>query len=170
MRSALAMIATVTTFTLALVAQADGIYKWVDEDGVVHFGAQPPQAEKQVEVVRKPKSERYRQWESEQMATQASLQGDKQPGDEAKATDTAAQQQDAQQQAQKKAQEEAEQLAKAEKALKAQRCRMARSNLESLTSRNRVREVGADGNQRVVPEDERQARIANARKAIADNC
>ncbi|AOS96904.1 hypothetical protein AUP74_01456 [Microbulbifer aggregans] len=162
MRTALAMFATVTTLTLALAAQADGIYRWVDENGVVHFGSQPPQSEKQVEVVRKPKSERYRQWESEQMATQASVEGEAETAEKAadKPAEAAPNNQDA----------EVKQLTKAEMAVRAQRCRLARTNLESLTSHNRVREIGTDGKQRVLPEEERQARIARARSIIAENC
>lgn len=162
MRTALAMFATVTTLTLALAAQADGIYRWVDENGVVHFGSQPPQSEKQVEVVRKPKSERYRQWESEQMATQASVEGEAEAAEKAadNPAEAAPNNQDA----------EVKQLTKAEMAVRAQRCRLARTNLESLTSHNRVREIGTDGKQRVLPEEERQARIARARSIIAENC
>ncbi|KUJ79633.1 DUF4124 domain-containing protein [Microbulbifer flavimaris] len=162
MRSALAMLATLTTLTLTLAAHADGIYKWVDENGVVHFGSQPPQKEKQVEVVRKPKSERYRQWESEQMATQAAVKSE--AGSEDKAEQQAAEAAPNQQES------EVKQLTKAEMAVRAQRCRLARTNLESLTTHSRVREIGTDGKQRVLPEEERQARIARAKQIIQENC
>ncbi|WP_237068710.1 DUF4124 domain-containing protein [Microbulbifer guangxiensis] len=162
MRTALAMLATVTTLSLALTAHADGIYKWVDEDGVVHFGSQPPQAEKQVEVVRKPKTERYRQWEAEQVATQVAAKGEAEDPEKVDSAtqDAAPKQQDS----------EIQQLTKAEMAVRAQRCRLAQSNLQELHSHSRVREIGADGKQRVLPEEERQARIAKAKQIISENC
>ena len=75
MRTALAILLFPTlACCLTLAARADGIYKWVDEDGVVHFGAQPPQKE-EVEVVKKPKSERLKQWQAQQAALKADGRG-----------------------------------------------------------------------------------------------
>jgi len=146
--------------TLALAAQADGIYKWEDENGVVHYGAQPPQ-EKEVEVFRKPKSERYKQWQAEQVALKT-----EQAADEATSTERAvAAKPEAEQEPQ---QDEA--LTKAQEAVRAQRCRQAQANLQELTTHSRVREVGPDGQMRVLPEEERQARIGGAQQAIRDNC
>jgi len=146
--------------SLAICAQADGIFKWKDENGVVHFGSQPPQ-EQQVEVVKKPKSERYKQWEAKQQAEADAKAGGK------SAQDTA----------QKPAKDAAEQapqqdraLSKAEQAVRAQRCRMAQSNLQELSSHARVREIGSDGKMRVLPEEERQSRISQAQQNIQTNC
>ena len=161
MRFALAILISI----LALTAQADGIYKWVDEDGVVHFGAQPP-TEKEVEVVRKPKSDRYKQWQSEQQALTAARQEETSTDDAAAADQNSSRKpagagQDDQAQ---------QQLTKAQQAVQAQRCRMAQSNLQELQTHSRVREVGADGKVRVLPEGERQQRIANAQRTIQENC
>ena len=49
-------------------------------------------------------------------------------------------------------------------------CEMARSTLEQLTVRNRVTETDASGERRVLPEEERQARIKEAQDAIVENC
>ncbi|MCW8127509.1 DUF4124 domain-containing protein [Microbulbifer halophilus] len=162
MRIALAIFIS----ALALAAQADGIYKWTDENGVVHFGSQPPQAKQQeeddVEVVRKPKSKRYKQWQAEQEALKAEKQAAEGNREEETAEDEPA---DPEQQPQ---QDEA--LSRAEQAVRAQRCRMARENLQELTNHSRVREVGADGQMRVLPEEERQQRIAQMKQTIRDNC
>lgn len=145
--------------TLALAARADGIYKWVDENGVVHFGSQPPQKEN-VEVVKKPKSERYKQWQSEQAALRA-----EQAAEEPTSTEKAVA---AKPEAEQEPQNEA--LTKAQQAVRAQRCRMAQTDLQELTTHSRVREVGPDGKMRVLPEEERQARIQQARETISQNC
>ncbi|WP_250464181.1 DUF4124 domain-containing protein [Microbulbifer litoralis] len=162
MRIALAIFIS----TLALTAQADGIYKWTDENGVVHFGSQPPQEKKNddVEVVRKPKSERYKQWQAEQQALMA----------EEKAAQEAEQPKSARREEEKQdgdtQPEENRQPSRAEMAVRAQRCRMARDNLQELTTHSRVREIGSDGKMRVLPEEERQQRITQMQRTIRDNC
>lgn len=159
MRFALAILISI----LALTAQADGIYKWVDKDGVVHFGAQPPM-EKEVEVVRKPKSDRYKQWQAEQQALIAAKQ------EETSEDDATAEAQNGNREPAGQDDQVQQQLTKAQQAVQAQRCRMAQSNLQELQTHSRVREVGADGKVRVLPEGERQQRIANAQRTIQENC
>ncbi|SEA47647.1 DUF4124 domain-containing protein [Microbulbifer marinus] len=156
MRIALAILISF----LAISAQADGIYKWVDENGVVHFGAQPPQKEG-VEVIRKPKSERYKQWQSEQQAKRAEQAADGATSVEKAVAAAPEAQQEPQQ---------AEALSKAQQAVRAQRCRMAQNNLKELTTHARVREIGQDGKMRVLPEEERQQRIANMQQVMQENC
>ncbi|SHG20854.1 protein of unknown function [Microbulbifer donghaiensis] len=156
MRIALAILISI----LAISAHADGIYKWVDENGVVHFGAQPPKKEG-VEVVRKPKSERYKQWQAEQQAMKAETTEDAATSVERSVAAKPEPQQDPQQ---------AEALTKAQQAVRAQRCRMAQTNLKELTTHSRVREIGQDGKMRVLPEEERQQRIADAQQTIQENC
>ncbi|MFC6634584.1 DUF4124 domain-containing protein [Microbulbifer taiwanensis] len=156
MRIALAILIS----TLALAAQADGIYKWEDENGVVHFGSQPPKKQ-DVEVVKKPKSERYKQWQAEQAALKAAQAKDEATSEErAVAAKPDPQPEPQQDQA----------ASKAEQAVRAQRCRRAQSDLQELTTHSRVREVAADGAVRMLPEEERQERIARMQQLIRDNC
>ncbi|MEW5250851.1 DUF4124 domain-containing protein [Microbulbifer sp. 2201CG32-9] len=145
---------------LAMTAQADGIYKWVDENGVVHFGSQPPPKNKEVEVIRTPKSDRYKQWEAEQQALLATQKAAEQPVQANKQPAVKAEPEPRQQ----------VDTSQAERAIRAQRCRRAQDNLQELTSHSRVRAVGPDGELRVLPEEERQERIAKARRTIRDNC
>ncbi|MFV8784191.1 DUF4124 domain-containing protein [Microbulbifer sp. SA54] len=143
---------------LSAATQADGIYKWVDENGVVHFGSQPPK-EKQVEVVKAPKSARYKQWQQAQEA----LAAKDQPAPESPEQKAPAQA------AKSKAQQEPEEN-KAELAARAHRCNSAQQRLQELHSHARVREVDASGNYRVLPEEERQQRIRQAKQIMQDNC
>ncbi|GAB2525949.1 DUF4124 domain-containing protein [Microbulbifer agarilyticus] len=147
---------------LMATAHADGIYKWVDENGVVHFGSQPPQ-NGQVEVVKAPKSERYRQWQNEQQT----LQANSQLTTEAKPEETPA---TAPAQTAQTDQGQQEQLDQAEMAARAQRCQSAQRRLQELEARSRVREVDASGNYRVLGEEERQQRIQQTREILLNNC
>ncbi|WP_308363750.1 MULTISPECIES: DUF4124 domain-containing protein [unclassified Microbulbifer] len=158
MRIALAALIT----GLAMAAQADGIYKWEDENGVVHFGSQPPPQKEQVEVVKKPKSDRYKQWESEQQALMAQQRAKEQ---KAEAEKQPAAKAETKPEPQKQAGP-----SPAELAIRAQRCQQARGNLQELQTHSRVREVDASGNLRVLGEEERQERIARAQQTIRENC
>ncbi|QKX17368.1 DUF4124 domain-containing protein [Microbulbifer sp. YPW1] len=151
---------------MAATAQADGIYKWVDEDGVVHFTSQPPQ-KKQVEVVKAPRSERYKKWQEEQQAlvAQRKMSTAGKPNEEASSV---APQQSSRDDAEKKAENVATE--KAEMAARAQRCRSAQQRLQELESHARVREVDASGGYRVLPEEERQQRIQQTRQILQNNC
>ncbi|MFI2813108.1 DUF4124 domain-containing protein [Microbulbifer zhoushanensis] len=148
--------------SLACTAYADGIYKWTDENGVVHFGSQPPQ-KKAVEVVKEPKSQRYRQWKQEQDALAKAAEGEgneESPLNEAGKRETGTNPDVG----------EDTQLTQAQKSVRLQRCRQAQTNLQELTAHSRVREVDASGKIRVLPEDERQARIRQTRETIARDC
>jgi len=158
-------IVTTLSLSLSLLAatvQADGIYKWVDEDGVVHFGSQPPQKE-QVEVVKAPKSERYKRWQEEQQA----LLTQKKMATAAKTENDAASTQPEPQATRESADDR---TAEAEMAARAQRCRSAQQRLQELESHARVREVDASGSYRVLPEEERQQRIQQTREILQTNC
>ncbi|BBM00690.1 DUF4124 domain-containing protein [Microbulbifer sp. GL-2] len=159
MRIALAMLIS----SLVLTAQANGIYKWVDENGVVHFGEQPP-GSTEVEVIKKPKSERYKQWETEQHAVRAAEEAKKQAA--SPPTEPQAKTQPIPQQPS----EVDEQVTRAQAAARAQRCQGSQQNLKALTSHARVREVDENGNQRMLGEDERQQRISQEQKSIRENC
>lgn len=151
---------------LAASVQADGIYKWVDENGVVHFGSQPPKQE-QVEVVKAPKSDRLKQWQQEQnalvaqrkLATAAEAKDNENPANTSETRPQTEDQQDRQ-----------ADTSAAEKAARAQRCRSAQQRLQELQARSRVREVDANGNYRVLPEEERQQRIQQTRDLLQNNC
>ncbi|WP_444934846.1 DUF4124 domain-containing protein [Microbulbifer sp. EKSA008] len=157
MRILLALLIAVTATT----TQADGIYKWVDENGVVHFGEQPP-GDAQVDVIKKPKSERYKKWEAEQNAIAAR--------EAQKNAPQVPQQSKEEQLPDAEQQRQLEARAKEEAAKRAELCVAYQKNLKSLTTHARVREKDKDGNYRRLGEDERQERITKAREQIKKNC
>jgi hypothetical protein len=55
-------------------------------------------------------------------------------------------------------------------ALRAANCARARGVLERLTASGRIRVRAEDGAQAAMPEEERQARIAEAQRGVAENC
>ncbi len=123
------------------LCMAGQIYKWVDAQGVTHFGAQPPQGQEATSVVTpsvpagKPPT-----------PPRSDAIGDQQ------AIDKTVKQQVAEQQAQLKV-----------------FCEQARTNLAQLQNNPRIREE-IDGEMRRLTDETRQERITEAQKQIAENC
>jgi hypothetical protein len=120
------------------------VYKWVDAQGVTHFGAQPPQGQ-QVETVNtvtapaKPTVTPEPSPQNETEVDQSSI-------------DRKVKQQVAAQEAERKVY-----------------CETMRTNLAQLQNNPRVR-VEDNGETRRLTEEERQARISETRDKIAENC
>ncbi|ANJ54289.1 DUF4124 domain-containing protein [Pseudomonas silesiensis] len=123
------------------LCMAGQIYKWVDAQGVTHFGAQPPQGQEATSVVTpsvpagKPPT-----------PPRSDAIGDQQ------AIDKTVKKQVAEQQAQLKV-----------------FCEQARTNLAQLQNNPRIREE-IDGEMRRLTDETRQERITEAQKQIAENC
>jgi hypothetical protein len=129
--------------TLSATSMASQVYKWVDDKGITHFGANPPQGQTATSVnttVAQPKI----------------------PATVAPAADSGA----AEQQAidAKVKQQVAKDAAENKKY-----CESVRTNLAQLQNNPRLR-TEVNGEQVRLGEDERQAKIAEAQKAIKDNC
>ena len=123
-------------------AMAAQVYKWVDAQGVTHFGAQPPQGQ-QVETVNTVVA-------PGQPATPPVQENDAEP--DQRTIDRKVKQQVAAQEAERK-----------------RYCETLRTNLAQLQNNPRVR-VEENGETRRVTEEERQARISETRDKIAENC
>ena len=149
------------TIGFATLAHADGIYKWIDEDGQIHYGSQPPKHQ-QVEVVKAPSSARYRQWQQEQIALLA-----KNKTAAADAETAAEPSSNASESAQPREQADTTDAVNAARAL---RCRNAQARLQELERHARIREVDANGNYRVLQEEERQERIRQTRDTLQNDC
>ncbi|KQT62623.1 MULTISPECIES: DUF4124 domain-containing protein [Pseudomonas] len=117
------------------------IYKWVDAQGVTHFDAQPPQGQPATTL----------QTPSSPAPKAAPLPGGGVLGDQ-KAIDAKVKKQVAEQQAQLKA-----------------FCEQARTNLAQLQNNPRLREE-VEGDLRRLDDTQRQERIVEAKKQIAENC
>ncbi|MFI8741049.1 DUF4124 domain-containing protein [Stutzerimonas zhaodongensis] len=123
---------------------AGQVYKWVDAEGVTHFGAQPPQgrpAETLNTAIAPPKPAM-----TESAASQQSGES------EQRDIDRKVKQQVAEQEAERQ-----------------QYCTTLRTNLAQLQNNPRVR-VEEEGGNRRLNEEERQARIGETKQKIADNC
>lgn len=120
---------------------AGQIYKWVDAQGVTHFNAQPPQGQ--------PSS--VMQTPATPAARPPATPGSGAIGDQ-KSIDDSVKKQVAEQQAELK-----------------KFCEQARTNLAQLQNNPRLREE-VEGEMRRLSDTQRQERIAEAQKQIAENC
>ncbi|MBA1240699.1 DUF4124 domain-containing protein [Pseudomonas kunmingensis] len=122
------------------------VYKWVDAQGVTHFGAQPPQGQ-QVETVNTVTA----------------------PAKPAAKPDTSAPDETGSEADQNSIDRKVKQQVAAQEAERKRYCESMRTNLAQLQNNPRVR-VEDNGETRRVTEEERQARIAETGDKIAEHC
>jgi len=139
------ILACSVLLALSTGATAGQIYKWVDAQGNVHFGSQPPEGQQAAEV--------------NPNITQPKLSSEKKPQAAAPAEDSEQESIDA---------KVKEDVAKQE-AERKQYCENARTNLAQLENNPRVR-IEDGGEVRRIDENERQERISELKKSIAENC
>lgn len=140
----LTVLASGLALALCGNAMAAQVYKWVDAQGVTHFGAQPPQGQ-QVETVNTVVAP------GKSVTAQAPASQEKSEPDQ-QSIDRKVKQQVAEQEAERK-----------------RYCETMRTNLAQLQNNPRVR-VEENGETRRITEEERQARITETRDKIAENC
>ncbi|BCD84797.1 hypothetical protein PSm6_12040 [Pseudomonas solani] len=143
---------------------ASQVYKWVDAQGVTHFGAQPPQGQDATSVstgAAQPKEVKptfenpypVQPKAEEKAATPAPAKPGKASSDEQqKALDEKVKSDVAKQEAERK-----------------KYCDTMRTNLAQLQNNPRVR-VEENGQLRFLGEEERQAKMAETKKSIDENC
>lgn len=136
------LVAASLLAVLGSPAWAAQVYKWVDAQGTTHFGAQPPQDQpaQTINTVAAPPAP---------VAPTPPRAEAKDPQAE---IDEKVRRQVAEQEAQRK-----------------QYCETLRTNLAQLQSNPRVR-VEEGGELRRIGEEERQARITETKKKIAEEC
>ncbi|WP_137820430.1 DUF4124 domain-containing protein [Pseudomonas sp. 2FG] len=131
---------------LSATAMASQVYKWVDAQGITHFGAQPPQDQDATSintVAAPPKPP----------APPAPPKLDSQiEADKQKAIDDKVKKDVATQETERK-----------------KYCETVRTNLAQLQNNPRLR-AEVNGETRRLTEEERQGRITESEKAIAENC
>jgi hypothetical protein len=120
---------------------AGQVYKWVDAQGVTHFGAQPPEGTEATTVIKSSPS-----------VTKPPAPPSGGPIGDQKAIDKEVKKQIAEQEAQLKA-----------------FCEQARTNLAQLQNNPRVRE-DVEGEMRRLTDEERRQRIDETSKQIEENC
>ncbi len=148
MRHLLAALFTCTLFAAPVMAESN-IYKWVDANGVTHFGAQPPQNVKAEEVKPRVAPANAAPSTAPQAAEAAK---DEKPKDADKTKDSNKQMVTI----------SAEQIA--------EQCKNAQARLQQLESSPRLMTRGADGQMARVPEEERQKMISEERARVQDYC
>ena len=145
-----APVALALAMLLAAVAAHAQVYRWVDEQGKVHYGERPPAGAKASPV-------------EDRLATPPGA-----PAPQA-APGTAQQERDFQRRRMEREQQEARDQKAADKAR--QQCERERSRLAQLRNVRRI-PVGVDekGNQRYMSDAERADAIASQEAAIAQTC
>ncbi len=139
----------ISWLALAGLAQA-AMYKWVDENGVTQYTQYPPPNQKSETIVPPP--------------TPA-----QDPAGAHQKLEQTLQKLDEDSKARANAEAEREKSAAAEQQRK-QNCQAARSNLEKLTTGGRKRVIGPDGTASYLSEEDRQARITEAKKQVDEYC
>lgn len=137
------IFAAMVTLAMSATSQAAQIYKWVDDQGVTHFDAQPP-AGRSTQTIDLQKPPAAAPTNNSQPAIDAQA--------EQRAIDTEVKKKVAQEQSRR-----------------AEDCKILRTNLSQLQNNPRVREE-VEGGLKRLSEDERKARIAETQKAIEDYC
>ncbi|ARS47840.1 MULTISPECIES: DUF4124 domain-containing protein [Pseudomonadaceae] len=130
---------------LSATAMASQVYKWVDENGVTHFGAQPPQGQQATTI--NTAAPPPRPTPSEPAPSVEELLDPEQAAIDKKVKEDVAKQ-------------EAE---------RKKYCETARTNLAQLENNPRLR-LDDGGEVRRIDENERQERIADLKKSITENC
>lgn len=130
---------------LSATAMASQVYKWVDAQGVTHFSAQPPQGQPATAI--STSAPPPRQAPAEPAPSVEELLDPEQA-----VIDKKVKQQIAAKEAERK-----------------QYCENARTNLAQLENNPRLR-IEEEGEVRRIDENERQERIAELKKSIAENC
>ncbi|PHN30796.1 DUF4124 domain-containing protein [Pseudomonas phytophila] len=137
------IIAAIVALALGTTAQAAQIYKWVDDQGVTHFDAQPPAGR-----------------QTQQIDTQ------KPPAVPTTGNSKAAIDEEAEQRA---VDDVVKKKITQEEGRRAEDCKILRTNLSQLQNNPRVREQ-VEGGLKRLSEDERQVRITETQQAIKDYC
>ena len=144
---------------------ADEVYRWVDENGVVHFSDSAegiPNAEV-VDVPSDPPSQALTMPPTTPAAPQAEAEADAEAGAEAESEPSYAQQRrDARAEARRKAAEERQQVEAT--------CMEARSRVATLEPSTNVLVEADDGTVTRLEDDKRLELLAEAKAYIAQNC
>ncbi|WP_448682936.1 DUF4124 domain-containing protein [Pseudomonas nicosulfuronedens] len=136
---------------LAPTVMAAQVYKWVDAQGITHFGAQPPEGTDAATVNTNsapPKA-------SSNFPPPATTKPTLPPSEDEK---------------QKAADEKVRQEVAQQEAERLKQCDKLRNDVAQLKNNPRIRVDDGNGELRRITEEERQARIAGSEKSIRENC
>lgn len=129
------------------------IYRWVDENGVTHYGEKPPKKEVEVDEMKT-----RRDYSSDAKAARQALDEKRKSRVQ---SDTAAT---------KTKNEDIERLIEERKKKIEEGCQTAKKNLNVLSTHGRVKEAAEDGTPRYLSEEEHAERIRKTSQYLNDNC
>lgn len=142
------MITSSLLLAMSATAMASQVYKWVDAQGVTHFSAQPPQGQDATSInTATPPPKPAAAEEQKAAPTFESIADPEQAAIDKKVKQEVA----------------------AKDAERKKYCEDVRTNLAQLQNNPRLR-MEVDGEVRRLTEEDRQTRIAEAQKSIAENC
>jgi hypothetical protein len=124
------------------------VYKWVDEDGQVHYGDQPQVLDAEIMTIRTNETTKPREIKTDEEQAEAGDEGSKQPEKQP-------------------AEPEKPKISAAEKS---RLCNEAKGDLQKILSRGRMRSIDKDGNYTVLSEEQRQQRINAAKEKQRKYC
>jgi hypothetical protein len=135
------------SFILLIHSQSHaGVYKWVDEDGQVHYGEQPGNTGAEIVPIRTNETTAPRTMNKDEVDIVKSYI-----------------------EAKDKKKKEAEEQKKINRD-KRKWCNEARSDLQAISSRGRLREINEKGEYVVMTEEQRQQRISAAKMKEREFC
>ena len=139
------IITTSLYFVIQSVSHA-GVYKWIDEDGQVHYGEQPGNSGAEKITIRTNETTTPRTINKDKLEI---IESDK-----------------------KKAEQPAAEPVEEEISSKEKRklCNEAKSDIAAINSRGRLREIDEKGNYTYLTEQQRQQRISAAQKKQREFC
>ena len=156
----------ITAGLIALLLIASGVsaseeeyYTWVDENGVVNFSERNPQGYNARHVTAGQRQFGYHYEDEEPEEPPADPQSSEQAVPPA-----------GERPIDKELVEEEKRINQEIAATKRTNCNIGRLNLKQLQNYNRIRMKDDDGKVRVLTDEEKQARIAEAQKTINENC
>ena len=171
--SAASLAGLALAIAAATAGAAETIYRWVDASGTVHYGQVAPVGVA-YEVVRPGNDPADRPPTLAEPARAGTARADASARTAPSAADASPAEGPRLTDAQRRMQEELETTEQARlaeiRAEKEENCRLAREQFEQFTTYRRIRMRGPDGEYVILGEDERQARIEEAKQAILLNC
>ncbi|PCJ87204.1 MAG: hypothetical protein COA54_06805 [Thiotrichaceae bacterium] len=144
------VISRIITVLLSLLLQTTAIasvYKWVDENGQVHYGAHPGNTAAERVTIRKNET-----------TTPRIIKNNKQAKGNEKNTDSAP------------AEAKKHEKPKISKKERRRMCKQATNDIASISSRGRMREINKKGEYIYLSEKQRQKRLTAARKKQREYC
>ncbi len=150
-----------TLFTVSITAilllafqypSYSGVYKWVDDDGQIHYSDQPNNPEAEKFTLRKNTTTKARPVNTDEQDANGTTEEEADTPDASETTEP--------------------KMVEVERSKKEKRklCNEAKEDIATISSRGRMREINEKGEYIYLPEEQRQKRLSTARKKQKEYC